>query len=258
MRNVAGRCRRVVVAGAGLVIVVTAAEARAESRFPGCRNERVLPFKSLFSATLNDLTRLPTAGNAGILALGGSAALMSHPADKSVTKTFSTSDPLEDTLEAGAVLGGFPLQIGGAFATYGLGRAFKNECMAAVGGELVQAQFVAQVLTYGIKGSVRRSRPEGGGFSFPSGHTTSAFASATVLQRHFGWKVGLPAYGAATYVAAQRVQGKRHYLSDVAFGAALGIVAGRTVTMPGGHKMSLGPIATDFGPAAGFTLIGKR
>jgi len=242
----------------GVVIVATAGEARAESRFPGCRNERVLPFKGLFSATFNDLKRLPTAGNAAILALGGGAALLSHPADQSVTKTFSGSAQLEETLEAGAVVGGFPLQIGAAFTTYGLGRMFKNDCMAAVGGELVQAQFVAQVLTYGIKATVQRSRPEGGGFSFPSGHTTAAFASATVLQRHFGWKVGLPAYGAATYVAAQRVQGKRHYLSDVAFGAALGIVAGRTVTMPGGHKMSLGPIATEFGPAAGFTLIGKK
>jgi len=257
MRKVSCGCR-LAVAAAGVMMIATAGEARAESRFPGCRNERVLPFKNLFSATFNDLKRLPTAGNAGLLAIGGGAALLSHPADQSVTKTFSGSAQLEETLEAGAVVGGFPLQIGGAFATYGLGRLFKNECMAAVGGELVQAQFVAQVLTYGIKGSVRRSRPEGGGFSFPSGHTTAAFASATVLQRHFGWKVGIPAYGAATYVAAQRVQGKRHYLSDVAFGAALGVVAGRTVTMPGGHKMSIGPIGTDFGPAAGFTLLGKK
>ena len=257
MRNASCGCRWAVVA-AGVVMVATAGEARAESRFPGCRNERVLPFKNLFSATFNDLKRLPSTGNAGILAIGGGAALLSHPADRSVTKTFSTSTGLDEALEAGNVVGGFPLQIGGAFATYGLGRAFKNECMAAVGGELVQAQFVAQVLTYGIKGSVRRSRPEGGGYSFPSGHATAAFASATVLQRHFGWKVGLPAYGAATYVAAQRVAGKRHYLSDVAFGAALGVVAGRTVTMPGGHKMSLGPIPTEFGPAAGFTLIGKK
>ena len=119
----------------------------------------------------------------------------------------------------------------------------------------MQAQLVAHALTYSIKFSVGRSRPDGGGFSFPSGHTTSAFASATVLQRHFGWKVGVPAYAAAGYVAASRVQGKRHYLSDVMFGAALGIVAGRTVTMPGGHKMSVGPIGTEFGPAAGFTLI---
>lgn len=257
MRNVSCKCRAALVA-AGVVFVATAGQAHAESRFPECRNERVLPFKGLFSATFNDLKRLPTAGNAGILALGGGGSLLSRPADQSVTRTFSNSDPLEDTLEAGAVLGGFPLQMSGAFLTYGLGRAFKNDCMAAVGGELVQAQLIAQALTYGIKGTVRRSRPEGGGFSFPSGHATAAFASATVLQRHFGWKVGIPAYGAATYVAAQRVQGKRHYLSDVAFGAALGVVAGRTVTMPGGHKMSLGPVATEFGPAAGFTLLGKK
>ena len=76
-----------------------------------------------------------------------------------------------------------------------------------------------------FKQATRRSRPEGTGYSFPSGHTTVTFASATVLQRHFGWKVGLPAYAVASYVAASRVEMKRHYLSDVAFGAALGIVA---------------------------------
>jgi hypothetical protein len=239
-------------------MVATAGEARAESRFPGCRNERVLPFKNLFSATFNDLKRLPSAGNAGILAIGAGAALMSHPADRSVTKKFSTSNGLEETLEAGAVVGGFPLQIGGAFATYGLGRAFKNDCMAAVGGELVQAQFVRAGADLRHQGVGAAVTSRGRRVLVPLGHTTAAFASATVLQRHFGWKVGLPAYGAATYVAAQRVQGKRHYLSDVAFGAALGVVAGRTVTMPGGHKMSFGPIGTEFGPAAGFTLIGKK
>src|SRR6185436_730306 len=127
MRNVSCRCM-VAIAAAGMVIIATAGEARAESRFPGCRNERVLPFKNLFSATFNDLKRLPSTGNAGILAIGGGAALFSHPADKSVTEKFSTSTGLEETLEGGAVLGGFPLQIGGAFLTYGLGRAFKNDC----------------------------------------------------------------------------------------------------------------------------------
>jgi hypothetical protein len=239
------------------VVLVLPAPASAESRFPACRDERVLPFKNLFSATLTDLKRVPSVQTAAILGIGGAGALASHPVDRSFSKSFSSSAGLDETFEAGKIVGSLPAQLGAAFATYGLGRAFKNDCVAAVGGELVQAQLVAQVLTYGIKGAVRRSRPEGGGFSFPSGHTTAAFATATVLQRHFGWKVGLPAYGAASYVAASRIQGKRHYLSDVAFGAALGVVAGRTVTMPGGHKMSIGPIATDFGPAAGFTLIGK-
>jgi hypothetical protein len=241
---------------AGVFVFTAASEAGAESRFPGCQHERVLPFTGLFSATLSDLKNLPSKETAVILGIGGAAAAAFHPADQQVTSRFHSTG-LEETFEAGAVMGGLPAQLGAAFATYGLGRAFKNDCVAAVGGELVQAQLISQLLTYGIKGTVQRSRPEGGGFSFPSGHTTAAFASATVLQRHFGWKVGLPAYGAATYVAASRVQGRRHYLSDVAFGAALGVVAGRTVSM-GGHKMEFGPVATELGPAAGFTLIGKH
>jgi membrane-associated phospholipid phosphatase len=257
MRSLSPACRRTLVL-AGLLVAAPLSTAWADSPFAGCQNERVLPFKGLFSATLNDLKRLPTAQTAAILSLGAAGAVAAHPADRSFSKDFSGRTSLEETFEPGAIVGGMPAQVGAAFLTYGLGRAFHNQCIAAVGGELVQAQLISQLLTYSIKGTVRRARPEGGGFSFPSGHTTSAFASATVLQRHFGWKVGAPAYAAATYVAASRIQGKRHYLSDVAFGAALGIVAGRTVTMPGGHKMALGAIGTDFGPAAGFTLLGKK
>jgi len=257
MRNqkMAGRLTILV---AGVLIGASARDASAQSILSGCANERVQSFKGLFSSTARDLTRLPSLQTAGILAVGGAGAISAHPSDLKFSDSFSSNQRLEETFEPGAIVGGFPAQMGAAFLTYGLGRAFKNDCMAAVGGELVQAQLISQILTYSIKGSVRRARPEGGGFSFPSGHTTAAFASATVLQRHFGWRVGMPAYAAATYVAASRVQGQRHYLSDVAFGAALGIVAGRTVTIPGGHKLSVGPVATEFGPAAGMTWMGKR
>jgi membrane-associated phospholipid phosphatase len=116
---------------------------------------------------------------------------------------------------------------------------------------------MAEGLTIGIKEATRRSRPEGAGFSFPSGHTTAAFASATVLQQHFGWKVGIPAYAVAAYVGASRVEMRRHYLSDVAFGAALGIVAGRTVTI-GHQRLLITPMATPEGAAAGFTWLGRK
>jgi len=94
----------------------------------------------------------------------------------------------------------------------------------------------------------------------PSGHTTVAFASATVLQRHFGWKVGVPAYAVATYVAASRVEQKHHYLSDVAFGAALGIAAGRTVPMGHGHGLMVTPIVSPdgTGAGAGFTWVPRK
>jgi membrane-associated phospholipid phosphatase len=115
---------------------------------------------------------------------------------------------LHEPLEAGATVGGLPFQLGAAFTAYGLGRAFKSDCVAAVGGEIVQAQIVASALTYGIKYSVGRSRPDGGGFSFPSGHTTSAFASATVLQRHFGGRGAAVVTPPRRMSAASRVAGQ--------------------------------------------------
>jgi membrane-associated phospholipid phosphatase len=116
---------------------------------------------------------------------------------------------------------------------------------------------MAETLTMIFKQAARRSRPEGTGYSFPSGHTTVTFASATVLQRHFGWKVGLPAYAVATYVAASRVEMKKHYLSDVAFGAALGIAAGRTVPIGHGQRLLISPMASPSGVGASFTLLGS-
>jgi membrane-associated phospholipid phosphatase len=125
-----------------------------------------------------------------------------------------------------------------------------------VGADLVQAQIVAGMMTQGLKLAVGRTRPNNGRFSFPSGHASATFANAAVLQRHFGWKVGLPAYGVATYVAASRLQDNRHYASDVIFGAALGIVAGRTMTVGHGRgTFALAPVAVPGGAGVTFTRV---
>src|SRR3954469_24459171 len=181
-----------------------------------------------------DLRRLPTRDNLDWLGIGLAAALVAHPADSRIARNWS--EPQSGTYKPGAIIGGTPFELGASFATYAVGRATNNPRAISVGGDLVRAQLLSEIMTNGIKQAVRRSRPEGSGFSFPSGHTTVSFASATVLQQHFGWKVGGPAYAAAAYVAASRVQMKRHYLSDVAFGAALGIISGRTIAF--GHKQN--------------------
>ena len=112
---------------------------------------------------------------------------------------------------------------------------------------------------YALRYSIRRVRPDDTSFSFPSGHTAVSFASATVLQRHFGWKIGVPAYALASYVGASRIQAKRHYFSDVAFGAALGIVAGRSVTVGRGDGcFAVPPMAAPGGGGVGFTWIGNK
>jgi hypothetical protein len=212
-------------------------------------------WSQLFTTTASDFRQLPSRESLSILAVGAAAALGSHTADDATLREVSETTS-KTPYKPGAVIGGTPFQMGAAVATYGLGRALNKPCAASVGADLFSAQLMAQTLTIGIKAATRRSRPEGSGYSFPSGHTTVSFASATVLQRHFGWKVGLPAYAAATYIAASRVEMKKHYLSDVAFGAALGIVAGRTVTIGGGRLM-LSPMASPHGAGATFTWLGK-
>jgi membrane-associated phospholipid phosphatase len=50
-------------------------------------------------------------------------------------------------------------------------------------------------------------------------------------MQQFGWRVGIPAYAGATYVAISRVSEKQHYLSDVVFGAAVGVASARTLSV---------------------------
>ncbi len=217
------------------------------------------PQPSLFQPFVDvagDLRRFPSKGSLEWLTIGVVAAALSYPADERVTSNVANlKGQLGESFEGGAVLGGTPLQLGTAFATYAIGRAVDSPRAVRVGADLIRAQVLAELLTTGVKQSFRRSRPDGGNFSFSSGHTAVTVASATVLQRHFGWKVGLPAYAVAGYVAASRVEMKRHYLSDVVFGAALGLAAGRTVTV--GKRIIVEPLIVGGGGGASFTWTGK-
>ena len=238
---------------------MSASPARAQDIFGSrgtCTNDRST--RQLFIGAVRDIGRVPSRASVGILAIGGAAALGTHAVDRRVNRTFSSRDELHGTFRAGATLGGAPLELGAAFTTYAIGRAMNKPCAAALGADLVQAQLMAQMFTIGLKQATRRTRPEGSGLSFPSGHTTMVFASATVLQRHFGWKAAIPAYAVASYVAASRVQTQRHYLSDVAFGAALGIVAGRTVAVGHGRQLMLVPLAVPRGGGVSLTLVPQK
>jgi len=81
-----------------------------------------------------------------------------------------------------------------------------------------------------IKYAARRERPDGSNpLSFPSGHTSNAFAWATVAHHHYGAKLGVPGYVLAGLIGASRLEKNVHHLSDVLAGATLGYLVGRTV-----------------------------
>jgi len=105
--------------------------------------------------------------------------------------------------------------------------------------DAAQALLVNSAWTGLLKYSVQRQRPDGlDSLSLPSGHSSTAFALATVTQRHYGWKAGLPAYALAAGIGLSRIESNRHHLSDVIAGATLGTIVGRTVTRLNGERTS--------------------
>jgi len=130
----------------------------------------------------------------------------------------------------GAVAGGF----------YLFGRK-KNDYRARETGVLSAEALIDSVIVgSALKGITQRGRPSTGherseffegGNSFPSGHSTQAWAVATVIANEYKHRraVQIAAYSAATAVSIARFTGQKHYLSDVVAGSALGYAIGRYV-----------------------------
>lgn len=89
------------------------------------------------------------------------------------------------------------------------------------------SNFVSRYTTRGLKKWTGKTRPNGSSYSFPSGHTTSAFSNASVLYNEFYESSPLLAYSGytfATSTAIFRMSNNRHWLSDVMVGAGIGIL----------------------------------
>lgn len=215
-------------------------------------------FKSLFTDLPADLRNLPDKTNAFWLAGSGALAFAVRSEDRELTAQAANTFGLEEALDGGQHIGSGIAQSSISLGTFIVGRLTNRPAVALLGADLVRAQIINTGLTQGLKVAVNRQRPDGARFSFPSGHSSSAFATATVLERHFGWKVGMPAYALAAYVAGSRLTENKHYLSDVIFGAGLGIVSGRAVTVGRGtSRFVLGPTIVPGGGGITLTKLGK-
>jgi membrane-associated phospholipid phosphatase len=85
-------------------------------------------------------------------------------------------------------------------------------------------------------------RPDGSNRkSFPSGHTSLAFASAATLYQRQGAKVGIPAFLVAGFVGVARVKADKHHWYDCVVGAGIGAAAGFLITNKPERQVALMP-----------------
>lgn len=148
---------------------------------------------------------------------------------------------------------GSPGVFAGSAALYAAGWASRRPDLARLGLRAGESIALSGMLTGGIKGFAGRARPyaspgESGDFrlmsgvndgarqSFPSGHTTAAFAFAAAMERELRrshptvarW-AGPSLYVAAALTGLARMHADKHWASDVVMGAGIGTVSGLMV-----------------------------
>lgn len=212
---------------------------------------------NIFKLTAGDFKNFFRGDTVKVMGYTALVAIAAAPWDREgVNNGFNIPTAL---FQSGNAIGQFAFQASAGLATYGIGKAVGNRKAALVGRDIVRAQILSQVLVQTIKFSVRRERPDrSNNKSFPSGHSASAFATATVLQRHYGWKVGVPAYAMGGYIALARMAWNRHHATDVVMGAGFGIASARTVTMSlGKSRFNVGVQPQPGGASLNFAKIYK-
>ena len=215
--------------GAGEQVAAAEEQAKAGRSF----------FPALLHNLGDDVKHIPRKNSLYWLAAGSALALAVHPADEEINDRLQGSSGAKNFFIAGKYIGSFPFLFSAGVGTYLVGMGNGSGRARHLGMDLIEATLLSEGITQAIKYSVRRERPlrddgtRAPGYAFPSGHSSATFAAATVLQQHLGWKAAVPTYTVATYVAISRLRDQRHFASDVAFGAAEGIIVGRSVTWHG-------------------------
>jgi len=235
----------------------------------------VLTFPHLVGTDLRDVLGAPVHwqsrqwGQFGIAVagIGASALLDSTIRDREENRHSQTADNIASTFEQFGQAGAFGVM--GAFYVAGL---VGHDARARSVGEdgLIASLISGAIITPALKFAVGRVRPRdtektfefhpfSGSSSFPSGHTTEAFAVASVISTHYDslW-VRVVSYGSAALVGYARIHHQAHFFSDVTAGAVIGTTTGLAVVHRNEeerHKYVLMPLVGPHGePGVGVAL----
>lgn len=173
-----------------------------------------------------DVTENFTSWPLLVLIGGGALAGGLTQSDQKMNRSLNPANQRE-TMNSVLGVAGAPYVIDSAAATTFMTGYFLHQPELAKTGEvLLETLFLTESSTLALKVAVRRTRPDGGNYSFPSGHASRSFAVATALTTLHGPVAAVPSYLIAGLISFSRLDSHAHYLSDVVFGSALGASIG--------------------------------
>lgn len=162
-------------------------------------------------------------------AMGASIVIRESGVDGTVRNRIDGHRQLGDMDETIQILGNPGTHFAAAGALW-LGSTLLQDVPAhEFARDLTQALAVNGITTLALKVSANTRAPDDEDYAWPSGHTSSAFTAAAVINEHYGPLAGIPSLALAGLVGYQRLDSQVHDFSDVVFGGFLGYVVGTSI-----------------------------
>ncbi|MDD5010771.1 MAG: phosphatase PAP2 family protein [Phycisphaerae bacterium] len=164
-----------------------------------------------------------------LMAGGGSIALQDR-ADENIAEHFRENGKMSKDLDKFTdIVGGPGIHFAATGIWYWLAARNNDNVNLQRSWVMFRALTVTGATTLLLKGTVQNHTPNGKDWAWPSGHTSSSFAVAAVLDEFYGPKIGVPAYLGAGFVGYRMMESGDHWASDVLFGGVLGYVVGHAI-----------------------------
>jgi membrane-associated phospholipid phosphatase len=161
--------------------------------------------------------------------MGASVAIRGTDVDDTIRRRVFGHRQLGDMDETLQILGNPGTHFAGAGVLWLTSTLTKDAKQHELAKTLTQALAVNGTTTMLLKLAANTRAPDGVSLAWPSGHTSSAFTVAAVLNEYYGPWVGVPSLALAGLAGYQRIDSRVHDFSDVVFGAMLGYVVGTSI-----------------------------
>jgi hypothetical protein len=170
-----------------------------------------------------------------LLLAGGASIVMHQDADEKIADYFAEHRNFHNLKDESLYVIGYPATHFAASIVWYLSSIQNHDDLNKERAwTLRTALTITWIATMSLKLIRDNETPNSQNYAWPSGHTSSSFTVASVLDEFYGPKVGIPAYAVASLVAYRMMDTGDHWGSDVVFGATLGWIVGHSVA--GKHK----------------------